>query len=72
VFKCRQNKSPFAFALGDPFLCRICYLTSKASPNDTRIIVIVVVIIVDEAKSCFHICGIIAQTYLSSAESAEL
>jgi len=40
--------------------------TSKASPNDTGI-VIIVIIIVGEAKLMFHGGGIIAQTYLSRA-----
>ncbi len=59
VFKSRQNKSPFASALGDWFPSRTYFLTSKASPNDRGIIVIVVIIIVGEAKSVFHLGGII-------------
>jgi hypothetical protein len=56
--------------LGDWFLIRNYFLTSKASPNDTGIIVIVVVIIViSEAKLVLHGDGIIAQTFLSSADS---
>jgi pheromone shutdown protein TraB len=62
VVKCRQNKSPFAIALGDWFSFRSYFSTSKASPNDPRIIVIVVIIIVGEAKSVLHSDGIIAQT----------
>ena len=59
----RQNKSPFAIALGDWFPFRTYFLTSKASPNDTGIIVIIVIIsVVDEAKQIFHDGGIIAQT----------
>ena len=57
----RQNKSPFAIALGDWFPLSTYLLTSKASPNDTGIIVIVVVIIVGEAKLILHSDGIIAQ-----------
>jgi hypothetical protein len=57
----RQNKSPFATALGDWFPLRTYFLTSKASPNDKRMIVIVVVII-GEAKQVLHSVGIIAQT----------
>jgi hypothetical protein len=60
VFKSRQNKSPFAIALGDWFPPRTYFLFSKASPNDKGIIVIVVIIIVGEAKSVFHIGGIIS------------
>ena len=59
----RQNKSPFAIALGDWFPLRTYFLTSKASPNDTGIIVIIVVIIVSEAKSVWHSDGIIAQSF---------
>lgn len=57
----RQNKSPFAIALGDWFPLRTYVLTSKASPNDSEI-VIVVIIIIGEAQSVFHMGGIIAQT----------
>lgn len=59
----RQNKSPFAIALGDWFPLRTYFLTSKASPNDAGIIVIIVVIIVSEAKSVWHSDGIIAQSF---------
>ena len=64
----RQNKSPFAIALGDWFRFKTYFLTSKASPNDTGIIVIVVIIIViGEAELVLHSDGIIAQTvYLDS------
>ena len=65
TFRCyRQNKSPFAVALGDWFPFRTDFLTSKASPNDRGIIVIVVIIIViDEADLVFHVGGIIAQRF---------
>jgi len=57
----RQNKSPFAIALGDWFPLRNYFLTSKASPNDTGIIVIVVIIIViGEAELVLHGDDIIA------------
>jgi hypothetical protein len=57
--------------LGDWFPFRTYFLASQASPNDTGIIVIIVVIIViGEAQSVLHNGGIIAQTYLSSADSA--
>jgi hypothetical protein len=60
TFPCyRQNKSPFAFALGDWLPSRTYFSASKASPNDTGIIVIVVIIIVGEAKSVLHMGGII-------------
>jgi hypothetical protein len=59
----RQNKSPFAFALGDWFPFRTYFLTSKASPNDRGIIVIIVIIIVDEVEQVLHGSGIIAQRY---------
>jgi hypothetical protein len=63
VFNFRQNKSPFAIALGDWFPLRTYFLTSKASPNDTVIIVIIVAIIVSEAKLVLHSDGIIAQRF---------
>ncbi len=56
----RQNKSPFAIALGDWFLLRTYFLSGKASPNDRGIIVIVIIII-SEAELVFHVGGIIAQ-----------
>jgi len=60
----RQNKSPFAIALGDWFPLQTCFLASKASPNDSRIVIIVVIIIViGEAKPDFHMDGIIARHY---------
>jgi hypothetical protein len=55
----RQNKSPFAGALGDWFPFRTYFLTSKASPNDPGI-VIVVIIVIGEAQLVLHIGGIIA------------
>jgi hypothetical protein len=61
VFKPRQNKSPFAIALGDWFPLKDCLLTSKASPNDSGV-VIVVIIVIGEAKLVLHNGGIIAQT----------
>jgi hypothetical protein len=60
MVKYRQNKSPFAIALGDWFPFRTYFLTSKASPNDSGIVIIV--IIIGEAKLVVHIGGIIAQT----------
>jgi hypothetical protein len=63
VVSIRQNKSPFAIALGDWFPLRTCFLASKASPNDSGI-VIIVVIIIGEAKPDFHIGGIIAQFWM--------
>ena len=46
--------------------------TSNASPNDTGIVIIIVIIIIGEVKLVFHNGGIIAQTYLSSADSCGL
>jgi hypothetical protein len=57
----RQNKSPFAIALGDWFLLRKYVLTSKASPNGSKIVIVIVIRIVGEAKMVFHGDGIIAQ-----------
>jgi hypothetical protein len=61
-FRSRQNKSPFAIALGDWFPIRTYVLTSKASPNDSGIVIVVIIIVVGEAQSVFHMGGIIAQT----------
>ncbi|HLO13472.1 MAG TPA: hypothetical protein VK206_01490 [Anaerolineales bacterium] len=66
MVKYRQNKSPFAIALGDWFPFRICFLTSKASPNDQEIVIVVIIIVVGEAKLVLHIGGIIAQFRVTS------
>jgi hypothetical protein len=58
----RQNKSPFAIALGDWFLFRTYFLSSKASPNDSGIVIVVIIIVIGEAQSVLHNGGIIAQT----------
>jgi len=63
VVKFRQNKSPFAIALGDWFPFRSYFLTSKASPNDREIIVIVIIII-GEVELVSHSDGIIAQIHV--------
>jgi len=63
VLTYRQNKSPFAFALGDWFPLRTYFLTSKASPNDSEIVIVVIIIVVGEAVLAFHGDGIIAQTH---------
>ncbi|HEY9527625.1 MAG TPA: hypothetical protein VIR02_11105, partial [Anaerolineales bacterium] len=66
----RQNKSPFAIALGDWFPLRTYFSTSKASPNDSEI-VIVVIIVIGEAQLVLHMGGIIAQTaYLDRSHTA--
>ena len=71
VVKYRQNKSPFAIALGDWFPLRTYFLTSKASPNDSEIVIIVVIIVIGEAQLVLHIGGIIAQTvYLAESLTA--
>ena len=57
----RQNKSPFANALGDWFPLSSYFLTGKASPNDSKI-VIVIIIVIGEAEFVLHGDGIIAQT----------
>jgi len=61
VVSFRQNKSPFAIALGDWFLPGTYFSTSKASPNDSKIVIIVIIIVVGEAMLVVHIGGIIAQ-----------
>jgi len=55
-----QNKSPFAIALGDWFPFRNYFLASKASPNDSGIVIIVVIIVIGEAELVLHSDGIIA------------
>jgi hypothetical protein len=57
----RQNKSPSAVALGDQFPFKTDLSTGNASPNDPRI-VIVVIIVIGEVQPVLHIGGIIAQT----------
>jgi len=42
---------------------RISFLTSKASPNDSGIVIVVIIIVIGEAKLVLHIGGIIAQTF---------
>ena len=67
----RQNKSPFAIALGDWFPLRTYFSTSKASPNDTEIVIVVIIIVIGEANLVGHIGGIIAQTvYLAESLTA--
>ena len=46
--------------------------TSKASPNDSGIVIIVVIIVIGKARLILHGDQIIAQSYLSSADSAGL
>jgi len=53
-------------ALGDWFPLRTYFSASKASPNDSEI-VIVVIIVIGEAKLVLHIGGIIAQTQGSTS-----
>jgi hypothetical protein len=62
VVKNRQNKSPFASALGDWFRFRTYFLTGKASPNDSKIVIVVIIIVIGQAQSVLHNGGIIAQT----------
>lgn len=52
---------PSLFALGDWFLLRAYVSTSQASPNDSKIVIIVIIIEIGEAKWVPHIGGIIAQ-----------
>ena len=66
----RQNKSPFANALGDWFSFSTYFLTSKASPNDSEIVIIVIVI--GEAVFVLHGDGIIAQTSLLNKSFSEI
>jgi len=39
---------------------RTYFLTSKASPNDPRIVIVIIIVIIGEAKLVFHDGGIIA------------
>jgi hypothetical protein len=48
--------------LGDWFSLRAYVLTSKASPNDSGIVIVVIIIVIGEAQFVLHIGGIIAQT----------
>jgi hypothetical protein len=65
VAKRRQNKSPFAIALGDWFALQAYFLASQAPPNDLEIVVIVIIIVIGEAEFFLHIGGIIAQFFRS-------
>jgi len=47
--------------LGDWFLPGTYFSTSKASPNDSKIVIIVIIIVVGEVMLVVHIGGIIAQ-----------
>jgi len=51
----RQNKSPSAIALGDWFPLRTYFLTSKASPNDSKIVIVVIIIVIGEVHLVVHI-----------------
>jgi hypothetical protein len=51
--------------LGDWFPFRTYFSTSKASPNDLTIVIVVVIIVIGEAMYFFHIDGIIAQFFRS-------
>jgi hypothetical protein len=48
--------------LGDWFPLRTYFLTSKASPNDSEIVIVVIIIVMGETIMVLHIGGIIAQT----------
>jgi hypothetical protein len=48
--------------LGDWFPLKTYFLCSQASPNDTGMIVIVIIIVIGEAELILHSDGIIAQT----------
>jgi hypothetical protein len=53
--------------LGDWFPLKTYFLCSQASPNDTGMIVIVIIIVIGEVELILHSDGIIAQTlYLST------
>jgi hypothetical protein len=54
--------------LGDWFPLRTYFLTSKASPNDTGIIIVVIIIVIGKAELILHGDGIIAQTYSSGTD----
>ena len=60
VVKFRQNKSPSAIALGDLYPFETYFSASKASPNDSEIVIIVIIIVIGEAHWIFHVPGIIA------------
>jgi len=62
MMRYRQNKSPFAGALGDWFPFRTYFSTSKASPNDSGIVIVVIIVVIGKAELVWHGDGIIAQT----------
>jgi hypothetical protein len=45
----RQNKSPFAVALGDWFPLRTYFLSGKASPNGSEIVIVIIIVVIGEA-----------------------
>jgi hypothetical protein len=48
--------------LGDWFPFRVYFSTSQASPNDSKIVIVVIIIVSGKAQFVLHGDGIIAQT----------
>jgi len=49
--------------LGDWFPVRTYFLTSNASPIDSGIVVVIIIVVIGKAGLILHGDGIIAQTY---------
>jgi hypothetical protein len=48
--------------LGDWFPLRNYFLSSKASPNGSEIVIVIIIDVIGEAQFVLHMGGIIAQT----------
>jgi hypothetical protein len=48
--------------LGDWFPLRTYFLSSKASPNGSEIVIVIIIVVIGEAQLVLHMGGIIAQT----------
>jgi hypothetical protein len=49
--------------LGDWFPFRTYFLTSKASPNNSWIVIVIIIVVIGKAELILHGDGIIAQTH---------
>ncbi len=59
----QTNKIALRYCVGRLVSFQNSALTSQASPNDQGIVIVVIIIVIGEAKLIFHIGGIIAQTF---------
>jgi hypothetical protein len=62
-----NRPSLLRWAIG--FLLRTYFSTSKASPNDSKIVIIVIIIVVGEEMQVLHSDGIIAQRHFFGSAS---